>query len=161
MTLSSNKNKEIISLVDGALFNYGKTNISFSPNLTGSNTITFKPSEKTSFSFLLWSQRIAYAYIRKLFPFVFFCLFLNGVFSLASPFTLYRIVPICGKALAFVFATHCIFGVYQLSDNMATSPVVNRLEGRVHLTRPYCISTITLSSAYMNSFSAFCLRTPF
>ena len=52
MTLSSNKNKEIISLVDGALFNYGKTNISFSPNLIGSNTITFKPSEKTSFSFL-------------------------------------------------------------------------------------------------------------
>ena len=52
MTLSSNKNKEIISLVDGALFNHGKTNISFSPSIIGSSSIIFNPSDKISFSFL-------------------------------------------------------------------------------------------------------------
>ena len=52
MTLSSNKNKEIISLVDGALFNHGKTNISFSPSIIGSSSIIYNPSEKTSISFL-------------------------------------------------------------------------------------------------------------
>ena len=51
MTLSSNKNKEIISLVDGALFNHGKTNISFSPSIIGSSSIVFNPTEKTSISF--------------------------------------------------------------------------------------------------------------
>ena len=30
ITLSSNKNKNIFSMVDGVLYNYGKTNISFS-----------------------------------------------------------------------------------------------------------------------------------
>ena len=33
ITLSSNKNKNIFSMVDGALYNYGKTNISFSHHL--------------------------------------------------------------------------------------------------------------------------------
>ena len=33
MTLSSNKNKEIISLVDGSLFNHGKTNIIIFPSI--------------------------------------------------------------------------------------------------------------------------------
>ena len=52
LTLSSNKNKNIFSMVDGALYNYGKTNISFSPSLVGSNAIIYQPSEKISFSLL-------------------------------------------------------------------------------------------------------------
>ena len=52
MTFSSNKNKNIFSMVDGALFNYGKTNISFSPSFTGSNAIIYNPSERLKLSFL-------------------------------------------------------------------------------------------------------------
>ena len=52
ITLSSNKNKNIFSMVDGKLFNYGKTNISFSPSFIGSNAIIYKPSEKINLSFL-------------------------------------------------------------------------------------------------------------
>ena len=52
ITLSSNKNKDIYSMVDGKIFNYGKTNISFSPSLIGSNAIIYKPSETTILSFL-------------------------------------------------------------------------------------------------------------
>ena len=52
LTLSSNKNKNIFSMVDGALYNYGKTNISFSPSFVGSNAIIYKPSEKISLSLL-------------------------------------------------------------------------------------------------------------
>ena len=44
ITLSSNKNKNIFSMVDGALFNYGKTNISFSPSFIGSNSIKYRYS---------------------------------------------------------------------------------------------------------------------
>ena len=52
MTLSSNKNKNIFSMVDGTLFNYGKTNISFSPSFTGSNAIIYNPSKRLKLSFL-------------------------------------------------------------------------------------------------------------
>ncbi len=52
LTLSSNKNKNILSMVDGALYNYGKTNISFSPSFVGSNAIIYQPSEKISLSLL-------------------------------------------------------------------------------------------------------------
>ena len=52
LTLSSNKNKNIFSMVDGALYNYGKTNISFSPSFVGSNAIIYQPSEKISLSLL-------------------------------------------------------------------------------------------------------------
>ena len=52
LTLSSNKNKNIFSMVDGELYNYGKTNISFSPSFVGSNSIIYKPSEKISLSLL-------------------------------------------------------------------------------------------------------------
>ncbi len=52
LTLSSNKNKNIFSMVDGALFNYGKTNISFSPSFVGSNAIIYQPSKKISLSLL-------------------------------------------------------------------------------------------------------------
>ena len=52
ITLSSNKNKNIFSMVDGALYNYGKTNISFSPSFIGSNNINYKYSENLNFTFL-------------------------------------------------------------------------------------------------------------
>ena len=52
LTLSSNKNKNIFSMVDGALYNYGKTNISFSPSFVGSNAIIYQPSEKIILSLL-------------------------------------------------------------------------------------------------------------
>ena len=52
MTLSSNKNKNIFSMLDGKLFNYGETNISFSPSFIASNSIIYNPSDKMSFSFL-------------------------------------------------------------------------------------------------------------
>ena len=52
LTLSSNKNKNIFSMVNGALYNYGKTNISFSPSFVGSNAIIYQPSEKISLSLL-------------------------------------------------------------------------------------------------------------
>ena len=52
LTLSSNKNINIFSMVDGALYNYGKTNISFSPSFVGSNAIIYQPSEKISLSLL-------------------------------------------------------------------------------------------------------------
>ena len=52
ITLSSNKNKNIFSMVDGALYNYGKTNISFSPSFIGSNSINYRYSENLNFTFL-------------------------------------------------------------------------------------------------------------
>ena len=52
ITLSSNKNKNIFSMVDGVLYNYGKTNISFSPSFVGSNVIIYQPSEKLNLSLL-------------------------------------------------------------------------------------------------------------
>jgi len=39
-------------MVDGLLYNYGKTNISFSPSFVGSNAIIYQPSEKISLSLL-------------------------------------------------------------------------------------------------------------
>ena len=52
LTLSSNKNKEIISKVNGEIYNYGKTNISFSPNLIASNIFSYMPNEFTTLSLL-------------------------------------------------------------------------------------------------------------
>ncbi len=52
LTLSSNKNKEIISKVNGEIYNYGKTNISFSPNLIVSNIFSYMPNEYTTLSLL-------------------------------------------------------------------------------------------------------------
>ena len=48
LTLSSNKNKEVIFNYNGALTNFGKTNLSYSPNFITSNTINYKFSEKFS-----------------------------------------------------------------------------------------------------------------
>ena len=52
LTFSSNKNKEIISKVNGEIYNYGKTNISFSPNLIASNIFSYMPNEYTTLSLL-------------------------------------------------------------------------------------------------------------
>ena len=41
LTLSSNKNKEMLSMVDGAIYNHGKTNISFSPSVISSGSLTY------------------------------------------------------------------------------------------------------------------------
>ena len=52
LTLSSNKNKQILSNFDGAIFDFGKTSISFSPDLLASNSLIFSPNDNTMISFL-------------------------------------------------------------------------------------------------------------
>jgi len=52
LALSSNKNIDFITLIDGELRNLGNTNLSFSPDLIIGNAFTFQPSEKLQFSFL-------------------------------------------------------------------------------------------------------------
>ena len=52
LTLSSNKNKEVISNYNGALTNFGKTNLSYSPNFITNNIINYKFTEKFSLSML-------------------------------------------------------------------------------------------------------------
>jgi len=51
-TVSSNKNKETITSIDGALVNLGKTNISFSPELVASNALVYQPKPNLQLSFL-------------------------------------------------------------------------------------------------------------
>jgi iron complex outermembrane receptor protein len=51
-TLSSNKNKKILSKFNGSVFDFGKTNISFSPNLISSNSLIFSPNNNFMISFL-------------------------------------------------------------------------------------------------------------
>jgi len=52
MTISSNKNKQILSPMDGDIFDFGKTNISFSPEFMTSNAIIFKPKDNLKLSVL-------------------------------------------------------------------------------------------------------------
>jgi len=52
MTISSNKNKKILSPVDGKIFDFGKTNISFSPEFITSNVIVYNPIKNFNISFL-------------------------------------------------------------------------------------------------------------
>ncbi len=52
LTLSSNKNKQILSNFDGKIFDFGKTNISFSPDVIASNSIVFSPKDNLMISFL-------------------------------------------------------------------------------------------------------------
>ncbi|WP_282041490.1 TonB-dependent receptor [Winogradskyella flava] len=52
MTLSSNKNKETIVSLNGALQSLGKTDISFSPDLVAANAIVFQPLENLQMSLL-------------------------------------------------------------------------------------------------------------
>ena len=51
-TVSSNKNKNTFSQIDGEVVNLGKTNISFSPELVAANAIVFQPSDNFQLSLL-------------------------------------------------------------------------------------------------------------
>ena len=61
LSLSKNKNKEILSMVDGSIYNYGKTNISFSPSIIFSNAIMFNPKDNLTFS--LFSKFVGSQYM--------------------------------------------------------------------------------------------------
>ena len=50
--LSSNKNRDFKSTINGALINLGNTQISFSPNLIVGNNFVYQPSEKLQISVL-------------------------------------------------------------------------------------------------------------
>ena len=52
VTLSSNKNIQTLSKFDGKIVDFGKTNISFSPDVIASNTIVFSPKDNLDISFL-------------------------------------------------------------------------------------------------------------
>ncbi|WP_166960701.1 TonB-dependent receptor [Yeosuana marina] len=52
VTISSNKNKSTISQIDGDLVDFGKTNISFSPELVAANALVFQPKHSLQLSFL-------------------------------------------------------------------------------------------------------------
>ena len=51
-TLSSNKNKEVFYIYDGALTNFGETNLAFSPSLVSAANIVYNPAKNLSISFL-------------------------------------------------------------------------------------------------------------
>ena len=51
-TISSNKNKETFSQIDGILVNLGKTNISFSPQIVAANALVFQLNENLQFYLL-------------------------------------------------------------------------------------------------------------
>lgn len=52
IALSTNKNVDFISQIDGALVELGNTTISFSPSVVASNQLVFSPNEKLELSFL-------------------------------------------------------------------------------------------------------------
>lgn len=52
LTLSSNKNKEVFYEYDGALTNFGETNLAFSPSLVSAANIVYNPAKNLSISFL-------------------------------------------------------------------------------------------------------------
>ncbi len=52
LTLSSNKNKQTLLPFDGKIIDFGKTNISFSPEFITSNTVTYKPKDNLRLSLL-------------------------------------------------------------------------------------------------------------
>ncbi|WP_394345919.1 TonB-dependent receptor [Gelidibacter sediminis] len=52
LTLSSNKNTETITSLDGQLVNLGKTNISFSPEVVAANAFVFQPNDNFQMSLL-------------------------------------------------------------------------------------------------------------
>jgi iron complex outermembrane receptor protein len=51
-TASTNKNKQILSSFDGNVFDFGKTNISFSPSFIASNSIIYIPKDNLSIRLL-------------------------------------------------------------------------------------------------------------
>lgn len=52
VAISSNKNLDFITLVDGELRNLGNTNLSFSPSVVTGNAFTFQPKKNLQFSLL-------------------------------------------------------------------------------------------------------------
>jgi len=52
ISLSSHKNIDYITPIDGALVNLGNTNISFSPSVVAGNQIQFIPNDKFQLAFL-------------------------------------------------------------------------------------------------------------
>ena len=52
VAISSNKNKDFTSSINGELVNLGNTNISFSPDLVIGNALNFNPLEDLQLSFL-------------------------------------------------------------------------------------------------------------
>ncbi|WP_250433290.1 TonB-dependent receptor [Hanstruepera flava] len=52
LTVSSNKNKETITSIDGELVNLGKTDISFAPNIIVGNALVFQPTPSLQMSLL-------------------------------------------------------------------------------------------------------------
>ena len=52
VTLSSNKNKQTFSQVDGSLKDFGTTNISFSPEIVASNMFIYNPIKNLSLNLL-------------------------------------------------------------------------------------------------------------
>nr|WP_255572942.1 TonB-dependent receptor [Hanstruepera marina] len=52
LTVSSNKNKETITAIDGELVNLGKTDISFAPNVIVGNALVFQPISSLQMSLL-------------------------------------------------------------------------------------------------------------
>ena len=60
-TISSNKNKQILSPFNGNIFDFGKTNISFSPNFITSNVLVYSPLE--NFKLSLLSKHVGMQYM--------------------------------------------------------------------------------------------------
>lgn len=52
IALSSNKNIDFITPIDGELVNLGNTTISYSPSVVAANQLQFKPNDQLQFSFL-------------------------------------------------------------------------------------------------------------
>ena len=52
LAISSNRNRDFVSSVDGTLENLGNTNLSFSPDVIAGNMITYAPNENLQFTFL-------------------------------------------------------------------------------------------------------------
>ena len=50
--MSTNKNIDYISLIDGELVNLGNTTISFSPSVVAANQLQFNPNDQLQISFL-------------------------------------------------------------------------------------------------------------
>ncbi|MFL2665935.1 MAG: TonB-dependent receptor [Flavobacteriaceae bacterium] len=61
LTLSSNKNKQTLLPFDGKIIDFGKTNISFSPEFITSNTIIYRP--KDNFRLSLFSKYVGMQYM--------------------------------------------------------------------------------------------------
>ena len=60
-TLSSNKNKETFTQIDGDLVNLGKTNLSFSPDIVAANALVFQ--SKDNFQISLLSKYVGEQYM--------------------------------------------------------------------------------------------------